>query len=101
MSEEFILKVLRDEIWPDSKFEDIVPFVESALQDNGMEFYSPGGSSLRQIITLMIAYFGLNTYGLATLEPLEVRIGMDLLADEVEKLFHASKKIKMGGGDLI
>ena len=40
----------------------------------------------------MIAYFGLNTYGLATLESLEVRIGMDLLADEVEKLFHASKK---------
>lgn len=92
ISEKFILEVLRDEIWPDSQFEGLIPFLESALQNNGIEFYSPGGSSLRQIISLMIAYFGLDTYGSATLELLDVRIGMDQLADEVERRFHASKK---------
>lgn len=92
MTKKFILEVLRDEVWPDSQFEGLIPLIESALQNNGAEFSSPGGSSLRQIISLMIAYFGLNAYGSATLDLLEVRIGMDQLADEVERRFHASKK---------
>jgi len=112
-SEKIILEILKNEIWPDSQFYTLIKLLEFALQNNGMEFYSPGGSSLRRILHLMEDCFGISLNVSATYFPpeariykikqaaqsiedlkglpLEVRIYLDLLADEVENRFHASK----------
>lgn len=94
ISEKYILEVMRDEIWHDDQLGSLIQLLESALEKSGMQFYSPGGSSLRKIISLMCVYFGLNDFGAASLEILEVRILMDLLADEVEKKFSMHHEIK-------
>jgi hypothetical protein len=113
ISEKIILEILKNEIWPDSQFSTLIQLLEIALQNNGMEFYSPGGSSLRRILQLMEGYFGISLNVSATYFPpeariykikqaaqsiedlkglpLEVRIKVDLLADEIEKRFNASK----------
>lgn len=93
ITENFILEELRDRIWPDERYSQLIPYLESALERNGMEFYSPGGSSLRRITSLLGDYFGLCTSPMAKiLDNLDVRIGMDLLADDVESRFLCSKK---------
>jgi hypothetical protein len=110
VSEKIILEILKNKIWTEHKFHTLVKFLETALHDIlGMEFYSPGGSSLRRILHLMNVYFGMspsnspdyeiqtyfNQKAAAELEyleglPFEVRMYLDLLADEVENLFLAS-----------
>lgn len=92
ISSDFILEELRDRIWPDEKYSALIPYLESVLEKNSMQFYSPGGSSLRRIIALLGDYFGLSSPSWpGFLDHLEVRIGMDQLADEVESRFLASK----------
>lgn len=110
-SENIILEILKNEIWTDNQFSILIQFLETALQKIRIEFYSPGGSSLRKILQLMNGYFGIspsssslpeiqiyfNQQAAQYLEylkglPLEVRICLDLLADEVENRFHASNE---------
>lgn len=91
ISEKIILEILKNEIWPDSQFSSLIQLLETALQNNGMEFYSPGGSSLRRILQLMETYFGINEFCGTYLDYLDVRIYIDLLANEVENRFNASK----------
>lgn len=109
-NEKIILDILKIEIWSDNQLSTLIQHLESTLQNDGMEFYSPGGSSLRVILKLMKDYFGIspsssshaeiqahfNQQAAQALEnlkksPLELRICLDLLADEIEKRFHASK----------
>jgi len=110
-SEAIILGILKNEIWTDNQFYPLIKQLEKALQDIlGFEFYSPGGSSLRRILHLMNVYFGINpsTSSMPEIQlyfnqkaaaeldslnglPIEVRIYLDLLADEIEKLFHITK----------
>jgi hypothetical protein len=109
-NEKIILDILRIEIWPDIQLSTLIEFLENTLQNDGIDFYSPGGSSLRIILKLMKVYFGIspsssshaeiqthfNQQAAQALEdlknsPLELRICLDLLADEIEKRFHASK----------
>jgi hypothetical protein len=109
-NEKILLDILKIEIWPDNQLSTLIELLESALQNNGMEFYSPGGSSLRIILKLMKVYFGIspsssshaeiqthfNQQAAQALEdlknsPLELRICLDLLADEIEMRFQASK----------
>ena len=59
-SEKIILEILKNEVWPDSQLSTLIQLLEIALQNNGMEFYSPGGSSLRRILHLMEDYFGIS-----------------------------------------
>jgi hypothetical protein len=100
INKEFVLQELRDKIWHDKEFENLISYLESSLIKHGMSFYSPGGSSLRRIVGLLNDYFGLTNdiYKKATnssvkisnvksqfIQHIDVRIGLDLLADEIEK----------------
>lgn len=110
-NEKIILEILKNEIWTDNQLSTHIQLLEIALQNTGMEFYSPGGSSLRRILQLMTGYYGIspsssslpeiqiyfNQQAAQYLEylkglPLEVRICLDLLADEIENRFHSSNE---------
>jgi len=51
-----------------------------------MQFFSPGGSIQRRVVCLLSEAFGVEDFDYAEyLSNLEVRVGLDLLADEVAK----------------
>lgn len=85
---ECIRRVIVDELHNDQTFAPVFAFLFEALSSLGMEFYSPGGSLQRRVWGLLEIVFGLaasNHYFARYLEDRSVRIGIDLLADEVER----------------
>lgn len=112
ITNEHIFKIVGCEIWPnsnlDGQFCSLISCLESELNKIDGGWYCTAHSELRRILFLMNDYFGpyrpakpmLLEYRIIMDErcifrlkslPLEVRIWADLLADEVERRFHASK----------
>ena len=87
---EFIRRTAIEELLPDEKFYYVFYFLEDVLTDMGMEFYSPGGSIQRRVWGMLEIVFGLEKdYPPYTkfLQSTAVRIGLDLLADEIERRY--------------
>jgi len=83
---EYILRVLKDDLSRERFFVEVLYFLEDTLAKLGMEFYSPGGSVLRRVWQLLGEVFGLSSSGHSEyLQHMPVRVGLDLLADEIAK----------------
>jgi hypothetical protein len=58
----------------------------------GMKFFSPGGSIQRRVCGLLGFVFGLkkdDPYYTQFIQPTAVRVGLDLIADEIERRYAA------------
>lgn len=83
---EDIRHIVVEELFRDGSFDDIFWFLQSKLGSLGMQFFSPGGSIQRQVCILLKEVFGLGDgRGSDYLKNIEVRIGLELLADEITK----------------
>jgi hypothetical protein len=83
---ECIRNVVVDQLLREESFIPVFHFLQQSLSAMGMEFFSPGGSIQRVVCWLLGDAFGL--YGSNRSEFLSnsaVRVGLDLLADEVAK----------------
>jgi hypothetical protein len=87
MTFEFIRTTVLNAIEEDGHMFQIMRFTCIAFENHGMEWFGPGGSQQRSIIWQLAIYFGLRDYQDNYLQYTDVRIGLDLLADEVEMLF--------------
>ena len=91
---EFIRRTVIEELLPDEKFYFVFYFLEDVLLEMGMKFSSPGGSIQRSIWGMLEFVFGLEEdYPPYTkfLQSTAVRIGLDLLADEIERRYAAKE----------
>ena len=89
---EFIRRTLIEELLPDEKINFVFYYLEDVLTDMGMKFFSPGGSLQRKVCGLLEFVFGLAEARLPYtkfLESTRVRIGLDLVADEIERRYLA------------
>ena len=87
---EFIRMTVIEELLPDEEFYYVFYFLEDVLTDMGMKFFSPGGSLQRKVCGLLEFVFGLAEARLPYtkfLESTRVRIGLDLVADEIEQRY--------------
>jgi len=86
LTTEDIRQIVVHDLFSDGSFDDIFWFLESKLGSLGMQFFSPGGSIQRRVVCLLSEAFGVEDFDYAEyLSNLEVRVGLDLLADEVAK----------------
>ena len=70
----------------EKSFIPVFMLLEESLSAMGMEFSSPGGSIQRRVCRLLEEVFGLQSVAEPEyLGDLSVRVGLDLLADEVAK----------------
>jgi hypothetical protein len=81
---EYIRKVVNEELYEDSHFAPIFAYLYQVLTALGMEFYSPGGSLQRREWVLLAQLFGFREPS-GYLKKVEVRVVLDLLANEVLK----------------
>ena len=80
------------ELFRDTSFYDLFRYLEMELGSLGMHFFSPGGSIQRRVCGLLNEAFGIQDSECADyLESLRVRIGLDLLADEVSERLQSRK----------
>ena len=87
---EFIRRTTIDELLPDEKFNLVFRYFEDVLTRMGMEFYSPGGSLQRRVWGMLNIMFGLDKNSPPYTkfhQANAVRVGMDLLADEIERRY--------------
>ena len=86
ITREFILKVVVEELLKDEAFIQYFYYLQDVLSGMGESFFSPGGSIQRRVITLLAEVFGLGR-GYSYPHSIEVRVGLDPLADEVARRF--------------
>lgn len=83
---ELIRVILVEQLQYEKSFAEIFAFLHHSLSTAGMRFFSPGGSFIRRLCWLLEVLFGKrDDEGMIFLRDTSVRIGIDLLADEVEK----------------
>lgn len=83
---ECIRRVVVEELLYAHGFDYIFDFLEDALTALGVEFFSPGGSIQRRVSYLLLEVFGFGALPSSQyLQDTAVRVGLDLLADEIEK----------------
>ena len=87
ITRNIIITIMRDEIREDDSMQQLLYFIVSALVKHGATFSSPGASDLRQICDHLCDYFGLRFDRKNYLNYPDVRIGIDLLADEISKRY--------------
>lgn len=86
VTRECIGHVVVFELLHEESFAPIFLFLEESLSAAGMEFFSPGGSIQRRVCWLLGEVFGLEGNRCSEyLRNSAVRVGLDLLADEVTK----------------
>jgi hypothetical protein len=84
-SDECIRRVVIEQLWGSDRFNPIFAYLEEILTALGMQFYSPGGSVQRRVCILLAELFGVGVtpeYVKYAKNP-AVRVGLDLLADEI------------------
>ena len=94
IDEEFIRVIVINEMLFEEKFIPVFWYLEEVLTDLGMKFSSPGGSVQRRICGFLGFLFGLqksSPHYTKFLEFTAVRVGLDLIADEIVRR-HAAKK---------
>ena len=84
ITREFILKVVVEELLKDEAFIRYFYYLQDVLSGMGENFFSPGGSIQRRVITLLSEVFGLSRWRSYS-HSFDVRVGLDPLADEVAK----------------
>jgi hypothetical protein len=86
VTHECIRHVVVGQLLHEESFAPVFLFLEESLSAIGMEFSSPGGSIQRRVCWLLGEVFGLEGSGCSEyLRNSAVRVGLDLLADEVEE----------------
>jgi len=85
IDEEFIRVTVVRELLLEEKFNPIFWYLEGVLSGMGMKFFSPGGSIQRRVCALLVSAFGLqkDPYYTKFLQETSVRVGLDLIADEI------------------
>lgn len=86
ISRQCISDIVVGQLLDNESFIPVFYFLEDKLSEMGMKFFSPGGSIQRRVCGLLAEMFGLD--GIDTSEFIRntaVRVGLDLLADEVAK----------------
>ena len=84
ISKECIRNIVVEELLDDDLFSQYFYYLQVVLSEMGVRFYSPGGSIQRRVIGLLAEYFDPDRrYSYA--KTIEVRVGLDPLADEVVK----------------
>jgi hypothetical protein len=95
---ECIWRIVPQELAREPDFAPAFRYLFETLSSLGMEFYSPGGSLVRCVSGLVESAFGFESNGFAHyLEDRSVRIGVDLLADEVERRCSATPSSPQAG----
>jgi hypothetical protein len=87
INDECIRRILVEQLRHEEYFLPIFVYLERELSALGMEFYSPGGSVQRRVWVLLGELFGArdkSEYS-AYIEHSTVRVGLDLLANEIAK----------------
>lgn len=87
ITKEFIRNIMREEIWKDDSLLPLLAFIINSLSKCGMEFFSPGGSEMRRVGDQVKIYLGLGDIHESYLHHPDVRIGVELLADEIIKRY--------------